>query len=72
MCLQVAALGRRHYVALIFDCSRAEECLPVRGSCLGEEGRRDEQDLGTFQDQLSVELREADIVRDAQAEVAYW
>ena len=61
-----AALGCGHHVALVFNGSRSEQSFPMRGPSLGEEGRRDKQNLSTFKDELSIELREANVVGDAQ------
>ena len=42
----------------------------MRRASLCEKGRGDEQDLCTFEKQLTVELGESDVVGNAQAQVA--
>ena len=67
----LTALGRCNDIALILDSPRPKQCFPVWRAGFRQEGGRHEQNLGTFEYELSVKLRESNVVRDAQAEVPY-
>ena len=63
-------LPRRHHEALVLDRARAEQDLPVVLPRLVLELRRHEQHLRAHDHQSAVELREAEVVADRQAEPA--
>src|SRR5580704_8955414 len=63
----LAVLPRCHHVYLVFDRARSQERMPVVLAGREREGRRHREDARALVDQQSIELREANVVADAEA-----
>ncbi|MNT56065.1 hypothetical protein D3C86_1704020 [compost metagenome] len=65
------ALSGREHITLRLDGPRANQHIPVRGAGHGGKGRRRGNQFRTGRTQLAVQLREAQVITDRQANPAH-